>query len=83
MEEETELLLHLLALLDEALNAFAVVVEAACVREVEVHHNFACEAWSVSLPQIASDLVFLHSYVQWSASGVGWIILHNLAVDLL
>ena len=36
VEEEAQLLLRLLALLDEGLYAFTVLIEAAAVREVKV-----------------------------------------------
>ena len=83
VEEKAQFLLRLITLLNEGLYAFAVVFEAAAIWEVKVYHNFTSETWTISFAQIVDDLVFLHSYVEWSDSFVRRIMLHNLAVDLL
>lgn len=74
----------MLALRDEGLYAFNVVFKVAHVWEVEVDHNFTSETWTVSLPQIADDLVLLYSLVEGSDSlVVHRVEANNLAVDLL
>ena len=73
----------MLAFRDEGLYAFNVVFKVAHVREVEVDHNFTSETWTVSLPQIADDLVLLNSLVEGSDSLVARVEANNLAVDLL
>ena len=84
MKEKSQFLFGYFALRYESLYAFTVVFEVAHAREVEVYHNFAREAWTVSSPQIADDLVPLHSYIEGSDSFVNcWVMPDNLTVDLL